>query len=234
MKKLLLLILTLFAVVTLSACSDVCIGTSCIEEPIEVDEDCEDTETEATLENVIYYDHINGHGDINENHEAFILFEEEMLAYVKYQVAYLSCTCRPSDVNYWQVMYIEVNKYTNDVKLISFTHDDPTSTHPYTAGLWGDSSPTPGGKTLEDFTEEFIPWFIGKSMEDFQGISIFLNEEYLTSGIENTVEITDAIYTDDESNEINLIDDYAGSSVTTNNMLRIVKSILAFHEENYN
>lgn len=229
MKKLLLVMLTLFAVVTLSACSDVCIGTSCIteeptENPGETPDECEDPGTgteQPTLDGILFYDHINGHGDVVEDHVAYLLFEEEMQGFVKYQVAYLSCTCRPADVNFWQVMYIEVNKFTDDVKVISFTQDDPSSSHPYTAGLWGDSSPTPTGKTTEDFHNEFIPWLLGKTIEDFDGISVFTNDDY--HGIQNTTTIA----------ETDLIDSFAGSSVSTNNMIRIVKTILEYHEEEY-
>ena len=225
MKKILLLLVTLVSVLTLAGCNDVCVGTDCADDDVV-------TVTQPEVEGLIFYDHINGHGVVVEDHNAFILFEEELQGWVKYQVAYLSCTCRPSDVNYWNVIYIEVNKYTDDVRLISFSQDDPNSTHPYTPGLWGDSSPTPGGKYMEDFAEQYIPWLIGKTMEDLDGISVFTNEDY--HGILNTKTIDDATYTDPDTNEeIDLIDDFAGSSVSTNNMLRIVKSILEHHEENY-
>ena len=314
MKKLLLVMLTLFAVITLSACSDLCIGTDCLVDENEVVVTDQELATEAVetifmntivvgdislvsehetyavtwasdnesyigadgvvtrpesdtgnvsvtltatltvgeatatkefeitviamesssadVEGILYYDHLNGHGDVVEDHVAYILFEEEMQGFVKYQVAYLSCTCRPADVNFWNVIYIEVNKYTDDVKYISFSLDDPLSSHPYTPGLWGDSSPTPSGKTLEDFTEQFIPWFTGKTMEDLEGLYVFTNETY--HGITNDKTIDDAIWTDpDTSTDVDLIDDFAGSSVSTNNMLRIVKTILDYHEEEY-
>lgn len=319
MKKLLLVMLTFLAVITLSACSDICIGTDCLveeeEEIIVTDEELADEaietlfmdsivianlsltdehetydvtwesdnesyfaidgtvtrpdadtgnvlvtltatltvgeatatkefevtviaeapEATAEVEGLIYYDHINGHGDVVTDHVAYILFEEEMLGFVKYQVAYLACTCRPADVNFWNTMYIEVNKFTDDVNFISFGYDDPTSGHPYTAGMWGDSSPTPSGKTKEDFAEQFIPWFFGKTMEDLDGINVFKDtsvESYF--GITNDKAIDDATWTDPDTGDvIDLIDDYNGSSVSTNNMLRIVQSILEYHEEYY-
>ncbi len=228
MKRLLLVVMTLFAVITLSACSDVCVGTTCVQE------DPEPTTGGVELDNVISYDHINGEGHVVEDHNAYILFEYEMQGYVKYQVSFLACTCRPADINFWSVMYIEVNKYTNDVKYISFGLDNPESDHPYSPGSWGDSSPTPAGKTQEDFQEMYVPWFYGKSLEDLDGISIFKNDTYHGTDY-NTVTIDDAVYTDpDTGNEINLIDDFANSSVSTNNILRVVKSTLEYHEENYN
>ena len=87
--------------------------------------------------------------------------------------------------------------------------------------MWGDSSPTPAGKTLENFEAEFIPWLIGKSLEDLGGISVFTNAQYFD--ILNTTTIA----------EQDLIDGYAGSSVSTNNMIRVMKVLLEYHEENY-
>lgn len=254
MKKLLLVVTVLLMTITLSACSDLCIGTDCITEtPTETpdgeepgDTECEDTGSGNTeVEGVLFYDHIDGYGLIDEDHEAFILFEEEMQGFVKYQVAYLSCTCRPSDVNFWSVIYIEVNKFTDDVKYISYNYNEQNSNHPYHAGLWGDSSPTPDwveggvvtqtGKTYEDFEEMIFPWFVGKTIEDFDGISVFKNNVAGTvyDG-QNTVSIDDAFYTDPDSGDtIDLIDTFTGASVSTNNMLRIIKTILEYHEEEY-
>ena len=243
MKKLLLVVLMMVMTFTLSACSDLCIGESCVVDEPEVGDT--GNGNGESLEDVLYYDHIDGYGIEDENHIAYILFEEEMQSYVKYQVAYLSCTCRASDVNYWQVIYIEVNKYTDDIKLISYGYDDPTSNHPYTAGLWGDSSPTPDwpleeggtkpGKTTDDFHEMFIPWLLGKDSVDLEGISVFTNK--VSSGVYegmNSISIDDATYTNPDTNEeIDLLDSFGGASVSTNNMIRISKTILEYHNENY-
>jgi hypothetical protein len=235
MKKLLLFITTLIVVLALSACSDICIGTECLttEEPGTTDPvDCEEPgdSTELEVGNILFYDHINGHGTVTEDHVAYLLFEYEMRDYVKYQISYLSCTCRNADVNYWQVAYVEINKSTNDIRLISFGYDDDSSSHPYTAGMWGDSSPTPSGKTTEDFTNYFIPWLVGKSLADLEGINVFKHEEYF--GVSNTVDITDTVVNID-GNDVDLIDDFNGSSVSTNNMIRIMKALLEYHESNY-
>jgi hypothetical protein len=233
MKKLVLLIGTLLIAFTLTACDDACIGAECIitaednEDPIDpVDPadpvDCVDpvepVETGTLVDNVIPYVHINGEGhEVDRN--AFLLFEYESRDYVKYQVSYLSCTCRPAKVNFWNVAYIEINKSTNDVRFLSFGLE--SSGH-YNGGMWGDSSPTPAGKTLADFEADYIPWVVGQSLESLDGISVFTNEDY--HGNINTATISDQ----------GLIDSFAGSSVSTNNMLRIVKETLVYHEENYN
>ena len=89
--------------------------------------------------------------------------------------------------------------------------------------MWGDSSPIPSGegKSLADFEAEFIPWLIGKSLTDLEGIYAFTNAGYY--GIDNTTVIA----------EQDLIDGYAGASVSTNNMIRVMKELLAYHEEKY-
>jgi len=232
MKKLFTLLVSLVFVLTLSACSDICIGAQCLtdEELVDCGDSTGNVSPEAGTDKLIYYDHINGHGTVTEDHEAFILFEYEMLSYVKYQVTYLSCTCRSADVNYWQVAYVEINKGTNDIRKISFGTDNESSEHPYTAGMWGDSSPTPAGKTKEDFAAYFIPWLEGKSSADLEGISVFTNDDYF--GIQNTVELTGTVV-NIGGEDVDMIDDFAGSSVSTNNMIRIMKVLLEYHENNY-
>lgn len=228
MKKLVLLIAALVLTLALSGCSDLCVGTDCItggetpgtEDPADCTEDPDGSGGEPS--NAIPYDHINGHGIVVEDFNGYLLFEYEMRDYVKYQVTYLSCTCRNPDINYWQVMYIEINKSSNTVRNISFGAVFDVSTgHDYTPGMWGDSSPTPNGKYLEDFETDFIPWLLDKSLTDLDGISVFTNDDY--HGIQNTANIA----------ETDLIDSFAGSSVSTNNMIRITKSMLEYHEENY-
>lgn len=240
MKKLLLLLTTLVLVVTLSACSEICIGTECITGENDTSDttdpaDCtDDSDSETTtLDNMIFYDHINGHAEVTENQEAYILFEYEMRDFVKYQVAYLSCTCRNPDINYWQVAYVEINKTTNDIRTISYGEVFDVSTgHDYTPGVWADSSPTPSGMYLEDFETMFIPWLIGKDSTYFDGISIFYNGTYKDI-ITNSKPIDDAIYYDEETDtNVDLIDAFTSSSVSTNNMIRVMKSLITYHEEN--
>ena len=209
MKRILLVFSVLIIVFTLSACDDVCVGPECVT-----------GETGGvTSDSIIKFTHVDGHGAESEK-DAYLLFEFETTNYVKYQISYLSCTCRDANVNYWQVAYIEINKYTNDVSYLSFELDPEGH---YRGGMWGDSDPIPtNNKTLEDFETDFFPWIVGKTLTDFEGISVFTNEEY--HGIQNTTDIA----------EQDMIDDYASSSVSTNNIIRIVKTLLEYHEENYN
>lgn len=209
MKRFALLITTFVTAFLLTACTDACVGPSC------------STNTGGTgVDNVIGYVHVNGEG-VETEKNAFLLYEFETRDYMKYQITYLSCTCRPAVNNYWNVAYIEINKFTDDVRTISFTSDGDEG-H-YTAGLWGDSDPVYiTEKTLTDFETDYFPWLIGKTSEDLEGISVFTNENY-HGVIENTKDIA----------EQDLIDAYVGSSVSTNNLLRITKELLAYHEDAY-
>jgi len=100
---------------------------------------------------IIPFNHING--PRNEwKFYALVNFQYKTRFYVKYQVTYLSCTCRTADVNYWQTAYIELSLPTSGnpedavLKAISFDKDamdkaDGTNDGHYVAGFWGDSSP---------------------------------------------------------------------------------------------
>lgn len=172
--------------------------------------------------NVLTFAHLNGHGDVVDR-KAYILFEYEMRDYVKYQIAYVACTCRAPEVNYWKVAYVEVTKGTNTLREISFTSDGDGG-H-YTAGFWGDSDPVPSGNfpTFEDYDTKFIPWLVGKSLKELSGIEVFTNDYYTGGKIKNTTPIA----------ETDLIDFFAGASVTTNNMIRVMKVLLEYHGQNY-
>ena len=99
----------------------------------------------ANAVSVIEFNHINGPRD-EWKFYALINFEHDELgkSEVKYQVTFLSCTCRTADVNYWSTAFIELTKPSSKnpddivLKTLSFDTDD---TGHYTAGFWGDSSP---------------------------------------------------------------------------------------------
>jgi len=212
MKKLVLLVVTAFSVFALSSCEDVCVGAECI---------TGETGNSSTPDIAIPYTHINGEGAETDK-LAYILFESEVRDYVKYQVAYLSCTCRESVVNYMQVAYFEIDKTTNTIRTISFTTDGVDG-H-YTPGTWGDSSgdANQNNVTFEMFQDDFFPWLIGKSLEDLNGISVFTNDNY-KGVIQNDTTIA----------ETDLIDEFAGSSVSSNNLIRVIKEILEYHQTHY-
>lgn len=206
MKKLFLLALLSILSVSLVACGE---------------EENNDSDLNTTSLTTLQFPHLDGHG-----HEGLrdmpILFEYEMRDYIKYQVAFVACTCRAPKDNFWSVAYIDIDKNTGEILYISF---DVDSSGHYNAGVWGDSDPIPVTfVTYEDFKSDFLPWIVGKTAEDFDGINIFYDE-------------TPAVYEDFANtkpiNEPEMIDAYAGSSVSTNNIIRVVKTLLDYHNEKY-
>ena len=102
---------------------------------------------------IIPINHINGPRDEHDFY-AFVNFKYKARNYIKYQITYLSCTCRSADVNYWMTAYVELtlpdsgNIEDSKIRTLSFDYD--AEGH-YLAGFWGDSNPTPAGNTYEEF-----------------------------------------------------------------------------------
>ncbi len=172
---------------------------------------------------MLQFPHLDGYGN-EVMRDMPILFEYEMRDYVKYQVAFVSCTCRAPRVNYWSVAYFEISKSTGEILTLTFSSDGDGGD--YTAGMWADSDPIPDtGKTYEGhFKVDFIPWLIGKNSDDLDGINIFYNDapsQYTDFANSKTID------------EEDLIDAYAGSSVTTHSIIRVSKTLLDYHDENY-
>lgn len=168
---------------------------------------------------VIPYTHING-----PRHErifyALVNFQYDMETYVKYQVTYVSCTCRDPNVNYWSTAYVELTKpkYAQNTRLKTLSYDLDGSGH-YTAGFWGDSGlsseypiPNSSETTYQDIKEKFIPLLINKTQTEIDAFSTV--DDMKTSGT-----MSDALYTE-----------FAGASVSTNNILRILHALFDYHE----
>ena len=154
------------------------------------------------VDNAFYYTHVNGHRQETET-VAFVLFEYEQLASVKYQVAYIACTCRGPEVNYYSVAYVELNKDDGSVKFLSYDED---STGHYTAGLYGDSTFTYEGVPAEElyaaFREERL---VGASQAEINAIEPMHGE----------------------------VDAYTGATVTPNNAVRMLQGLFTYHNDRY-
>ncbi|QMS85156.1 hypothetical protein [Candidatus Xianfuyuplasma coldseepsis] len=160
--------------------------------------------------------HIDGMGNETEL-PFYILFEYEGVDTVDFQIAYLSNDSSPANAHYLQTAYVQINKTDGSLATISFDED----LEGHTPGNWADYDPIPDGATYSQIEAEFIPWLIGRTSADLDGISVFTNSNY--HGIENTVAINDQT----------LIDTFAGSSVSTNNMIRVMKELLVYYETQY-
>ena len=56
---------------------------------------------------VIPFSHIDGPKD-EDLFYAFVPFKYVARSYIKYQVTFISCTCRSADVNVWSTVYVEL------------------------------------------------------------------------------------------------------------------------------
>ena len=184
---------------------------------------------------IIPFNHING--PRNEwKFYALVNFQFKERTYVKYQVTYLSCTCRSANVNYWQTAYIELSLPSSgkaeDVTLRKLSFDKDGTDH-YIAGFWGDSSPiydesdgetviatyekteNPAGGFYPSIKEDFIPLLIGKTKKQIDSYNVM--DDMATAGVMSET----------------MFDSFTGASVSTNNILRILHAMFDYHADTF-
>jgi uncharacterized protein with FMN-binding domain len=176
---------------------------------------------EGTVANavaIIPINHVNGPREERDFY-AFVNYKYSARKYIKYQITYLSCTCRSADVNYWMTAYVELTLpesgklEDSEIRTLSFDYD--AEGH-YLAGHWGDSNPTPAGHTYEQIKEEYISYFIGK------------NYGYIST-LNFVEDIAAADYTAGEGRGNYSLDAFVGSSVSTNNVIRMLNALYEYH-----
>ena len=154
------------------------------------------------VNNAFYYNHINSLAD-EEKTIAFVLFEYEQPETIKYQVAYVACTCRGESVNYYSVAYVELSKKDGSVAV--FSCDKDSSGH-YTAGLYGDSTETADGTPVKEPFKAFVKDFIiGASQKEINAIQPMHGD----------------------------VDVYSGATVTPNNLVRMLQGLFKYHNKKY-
>jgi len=150
---------------------------------------------------------------------AFVTFKYVARNYIKYQVSFISCTCRSADVNYWSTAFVELTMPSSGllddavVRTLSFDLD---GTGNYLAGFWGDSNPIPSGQTYELIKTEYIPYYVGKTYAQIKGI-------------DTIADIDLADYQAGEGRDAYVLDTYTGATVSTNNILRMLHAIFQYH-----
>ena len=160
------------------------------------------SESGILVENAFKYTHVDGHGG-EADYTAFVLFEYEQLRTIKYQVAYIACTCRGPEVNYWSVAFVEINKADNTIASMSFEEDD---TDHYVAGLYGDSFVSWDGVPVRELFDGFIvDEIIGASEEQIDAYQIMSGDA----------------------------DAYTGATVTPNNAMTMLQGLFEYHNANY-
>lgn len=241
MSKLFKVLVVLGLVLSTVGCSNNTTPPAGNDNPTKTGAPCEGEVGEITLENVndflnnsadmgagsianvvavIPIDHIDGPRNESAFY-AFVNFKYEARDYIKYQITYLSCTCRAAQVNYWSTAYVELSLPTSGkiedstLRYLSFDQD---STGHYTAGFWGDSNPTPAGATYEDFKNDYIPFFIDKDYAYLKELSVM-------------EDIAIADYQTGEGREALTLDAFSGSSVSTNNIIRMINALFEYHAE---
>ncbi|ERJ13043.1 FMN-binding protein [Haloplasma contractile] len=145
------------------------------------DGDPADVPVEDQYANIFKYTHIDGKNEeIEEN--GYIIYENENLRYVQYQVAYTSCTCRPANQNYRSLLYVEINK------------DDEGTFKTIKFDYFGDSDPIPtesgDGKDLDYWKDTYIPMFVDQGQENIDTVDA-VSQATVTS--ENIKRILDGL-----------------------------------------
>jgi hypothetical protein len=142
------------------------------------------SEAEGLEPTTFVYMHVEGSG-AQEPILGHILFENETLDYVQYQVGYTSCLCRPQHENVRSLMYVEITPQ-GTINNIRFDY-------------WGESEPIPwtGGYGHEEFRADFIEPAVGMSNEDVQQMD---NVSGATVTVANYKTMLDGLMTYHENN----------------------------------
>ncbi|MDI9519625.1 MAG: rhodanese-like domain-containing protein [Bacillota bacterium] len=168
---------------------------------------------------VIPFHHIDGPQE-EDLFYAFVNFKYQARGYIKYQVSYVSCTCRSADVNYWSTMYVDLTLPESgllddaEIRTLSYEKD---GTGKYQAGFWGDSNPVPtGGQTYEMIRDQYLPYYVGKTYGELKTLSTIADikaEDYAAG--EGRADLT--------------LDTWTGATVSVNNVLRVLQAIFEYH-----
>ncbi|NLJ57572.1 MAG: hypothetical protein GX339_01880 [Tissierellia bacterium] len=160
---------------------------------------------------VITYKHLK-HGE-ESDYAGVILFEYEMDNYTKYQVSFLSCTCRAASENFQHLMYVELNNNNNSpeeatIRNIEFHY-------------WGDSKVNPeNGLTYEMIEEEFLPYLQYKSKAEIDSLT-------------SLKDIKDAGQVERNGKKYEFVDAYTGATVSVDNTLAILRALFDYHVDKY-
>ena len=167
---------------------------------------------------VIPINHIDGPKE-EDLFYAFVPFKYVARNYIKYQVTFISCTCRPADLNVWSTAYVELtlpdSGKIKDAAVRFFSFDSDSTKH-YLGGFWGDSNPSPIAPTAtyEKFKAEMMPYYVGKTYAQLGGLGTI-------------DDIKD--YAEGEGRADLKLDAWTGATVSANNILRAIQAMFNYH-----
>lgn len=107
-------------------------------------------------ERILPYVHIDGFGTETDE-AAWIAWEFEAQDFVKYQVAFTSCTCRPESINERSLLYLEIAKAESGGKIRKVKYE-----------YWGDSQKFPSGLGREEVERDYVPLLANKKLEQVE------------------------------------------------------------------
>lgn len=112
------------------------------------------------LEQILPYEHIDGFGTRTDS-PGWIAWEFEAQGYVKYQIAFTSCTCRQESINVKSLLYVELTKQGPDSRIKRLMYN-----------YWGDSPVTPVGNTREQIEENYMKKLAGRNRNNLDSVDV--------------------------------------------------------------
>lgn len=109
---------------------------------------------------ILPFVHIDGFGTPDDSF-AWIAWEFEAQAYVKYQIAFTSCTCRPESINERSLLYVEIAKSETGGKIRKIYYE-----------YWGDSPQMPSGVKRAEIEEGFVPLLVNKKLDTLDSVDV--------------------------------------------------------------
>lgn len=133
--------------------------------------------------------------------------------YTKYQVSYLSCTCRAPSENYQHLLYVELNNNNNSPEEATIRN---ISYH-----FWGDSPVNPvNGLTYEMFEKEFLSYLKYKSKAEIDALTTLRDIKDADPVIRN-------------GKVVDFVDGYTGATVSVDNTLSVLQALFDYHVKKY-
>lgn len=160
---------------------------------------------------VISYQHRKN--ETTNEYAAVILFEYKMDNYTKYQVSYLSCTCRAASENFQHLLYVELNNNANSPEEATIRNIE--------FQFWGDSPVNPeNGLTYDMIEKEFLPYLQYKSKAEIDALTTLKD-------------IKDADPVERNGNTYDFVDAYTGATVSVDNTIAVLQALFDYHVKKY-